>query len=228
MQHHRSHHHPSPHHPPPSSHSSARPQLLEKHVLALKGAVRLAKVNIDALPQLAEQFGVKQLPTVLALHDRSRVGACLIAAFATAFILECCTRAQACVSLPLPQACVPPQKDGRLLRWRSRQRQDSGPPSAIPLSRHHSTIPLVSRTPHFIARHPTRLTHHLSPHSARQAFVRKVAAAAGPLPSDMLLSDADALVASGDLSAASAALQVQHHTRGRTSINFESRVLRRS
>ena len=28
-------------------------QLLEKHVLALKGAVRLAKVNIDALPQLA-------------------------------------------------------------------------------------------------------------------------------------------------------------------------------
>ncbi len=45
-------------------------QLLEKHVLALKGAVRLAKVNIDALPQLAEQFGVKQLPTVLALHDR--------------------------------------------------------------------------------------------------------------------------------------------------------------
>jgi thioredoxin-like negative regulator of GroEL len=39
-------------------------------VQALKGAVRLAKVNIDAMPQLAEQFGVKQLPTVLALHDR--------------------------------------------------------------------------------------------------------------------------------------------------------------
>ncbi len=38
--------------------------------------------------------------------------------------------------------------------------------------------------------------------------MRKVAAAAGPLPSDMLLSDADALIASGDLPAASAALQV--------------------
>jgi hypothetical protein len=41
-----------------------------------------------------------------------------------------------------------------------------------------------------------------------QAFVRKVAAAAGPLPSDMLLNDADALIASGDLSAASDALKV--------------------
>jgi hypothetical protein len=38
--------------------------------------------------------------------------------------------------------------------------------------------------------------------------VRKVASAAGPLPSDMLLSDADALIATGDLAAASAALQV--------------------
>ncbi len=59
---------------PPCLQPSLFSQLLEKHVLALKGAVRLAKVlakvNIDALPQLAEQFGVKQLPTVLALHDR--------------------------------------------------------------------------------------------------------------------------------------------------------------
>ena len=45
--------------------------------------------------------------------------------------------------------------------------------------------------------------HDASP----QAFVRKVAAAAGPLPSDMLLSDADALIASGDFAAAAAALQ---------------------
>lgn len=64
-----------------------------------------------------------------------------------------------------------------------------------------------------------RLTMHNHNHAARschdahhrlvsQAFVRKVAAAAGPLPSDMLLSDADALIASGDLPAASSALQV--------------------
>ena len=37
--------------------------------------------------------------------------------------------------------------------------------------------------------------------------MRKVAAAAGPLPSDMLLSDADALIASGDSAAAAATLQ---------------------
>ncbi len=42
--------------------------------------------------------------------------------------------------------------------------------------------------------------------------MRKVAAAAGPLPSDMLLSDADALIASRDLAAASAALQVCSNT----------------
>ena len=41
---------------------------LEKLVNAADGAVRLAKVNVDALPELAQALQVKSLPTVMAVH----------------------------------------------------------------------------------------------------------------------------------------------------------------
>lgn len=41
---------------------------LEKLVTAADGAVRLAKVNVDALPELAQALQVKSLPTVMAVH----------------------------------------------------------------------------------------------------------------------------------------------------------------
>jgi hypothetical protein len=105
------------------------------------------------------------------------------------------------------------QEDGRILRRYPGQRQGAG------LSRHHLLSPSSAQTP-IITTHsrlifPRTLARspavNPDPDHAAQAFVRKVASAAGPLPSDMLLSDADALIASGDLAAASAALQVSFH-----------------
>ncbi len=43
--------------------------VLEKAVLALKGAVKLAKVNIDTNPEIAQQFRVQSVPTVYALFQ---------------------------------------------------------------------------------------------------------------------------------------------------------------
>jgi len=41
---------------------------LEKLVLAAKGALRLAKVNVDKLPQIAQALQVTSLPTVMLVH----------------------------------------------------------------------------------------------------------------------------------------------------------------
>tara|TARA_B100000780_G_scaffold270138_1_gene229606 strand:- start:221 stop:481 length:261 start_codon:yes stop_codon:yes gene_type:complete len=41
---------------------------LEKLVVAAQGAVRLAKVNVDNLPELASALQVKELPTVMVVH----------------------------------------------------------------------------------------------------------------------------------------------------------------
>ena len=41
---------------------------LEKLVVAAQGAVRLAKVNVDNLPELAAALQVRELPTVMAVH----------------------------------------------------------------------------------------------------------------------------------------------------------------
>lgn len=41
---------------------------LERLVLAAKGAVRLAKLNVDANPELAQSLQIKSLPTVLLVH----------------------------------------------------------------------------------------------------------------------------------------------------------------
>ena len=41
---------------------------LEKLVQAAGGAVRLAKVNVDKLPELAQALQVKELPTVMIVH----------------------------------------------------------------------------------------------------------------------------------------------------------------
>lgn len=43
--------------------------LLEKEVLALKGAVRLVKVDIDKNPEIAQQFRVQTVPTVYAMFQ---------------------------------------------------------------------------------------------------------------------------------------------------------------
>ena len=102
--------------------------------------------------------------------------------------------------------CV--QEDGRLLRWHPGQRQGAG------FSRHHPRSPSSALHhnpfsvdfPAVLARSSPAPPPNLT--LLAQAFVRKVASAAGPLPSDMLLSDADALILAGDLAAASAALQV--------------------
>ncbi len=98
------------------------------------------------------------------------------------------------------------QEDGWILRRHPGQRQGAG------LSRHHPLSPSSTQTS-IITTHsrlifPRSLAANPDPDHFAQAFVRKVASAAGPLPSDMLLSDADTLIATGDLAAASAALQV--------------------
>ena len=41
---------------------------LEKLVMASQGAVRLAKINVDNLPEIAQALQVKSLPTVMLLH----------------------------------------------------------------------------------------------------------------------------------------------------------------
>ncbi len=85
--------------------------------------------------------------------------------------------------------------------------------AAPPLHKRVSSQPILgsfSRRSRALLSHPDTKPDH-----AAQAFVRKVASAAGPLPSDMLLSDADALIAAGDLAAAAAALQVSFRTRAR-------------
>lgn len=41
---------------------------LEKMVTAAKGAVRLAKVNVDTVPELAQALQVQSLPTVMLVH----------------------------------------------------------------------------------------------------------------------------------------------------------------
>ncbi len=43
--------------------------VLEKAVLDLKGVVKLAKVNIDTNPEIAQQFRVQSVPTVYALFQ---------------------------------------------------------------------------------------------------------------------------------------------------------------
>lgn len=43
--------------------------ILEKAVIALKGAVRLVKVNIDTNPEIAQQFRVQAVPTVYAMFQ---------------------------------------------------------------------------------------------------------------------------------------------------------------
>jgi len=43
--------------------------ILEKTVLALQGAVRLVKVNIDSEPEIAQQFRVQSVPTVYAMFQ---------------------------------------------------------------------------------------------------------------------------------------------------------------
>ena len=42
---------------------------LEKHVAAAKGAVRLAKVNIDENPQIAQQFRAQSIPAVFVVDQ---------------------------------------------------------------------------------------------------------------------------------------------------------------
>lgn len=43
--------------------------ILEKAVIALKGAARLVKVDIDANPEIAQQFRVQSVPTVYAMFQ---------------------------------------------------------------------------------------------------------------------------------------------------------------
>lgn len=43
--------------------------ILEKAVIALKGAARLVKVNIDTNPEIAQQFRVQAVPTVYAMFQ---------------------------------------------------------------------------------------------------------------------------------------------------------------
>ena len=46
---------------------------LERAVAEQRGAVRLAKVNVDRSPQVARQFGVQSIPLVLAFKDGAPV-----------------------------------------------------------------------------------------------------------------------------------------------------------
>jgi putative thioredoxin len=46
---------------------------LERAVAEQRGAVRLAKVNVDQSPQVARQFGVQSIPLVLAFKDGAPV-----------------------------------------------------------------------------------------------------------------------------------------------------------
>jgi putative thioredoxin len=46
---------------------------LERAVEAQRGAVRLAKVNVDESPQVARQFGVQSIPLVIAFKDGAPV-----------------------------------------------------------------------------------------------------------------------------------------------------------
>ena len=62
--------HPNPH-PNPNPRCEPCKQLtpaLEKLVVAAQGAVRLAKVNVDNLPEIASALQVKELPTVMVVH----------------------------------------------------------------------------------------------------------------------------------------------------------------
>ncbi len=43
--------------------------LLEKIVLSLKGAVRMVKIDIDASPEIAQQFRVQSIPAVYAFFQ---------------------------------------------------------------------------------------------------------------------------------------------------------------
>jgi len=47
--------------------------LLERAVAEQRGAVRLAKVNVDRAPEVARQFGVQSIPLVLAFKDGAPV-----------------------------------------------------------------------------------------------------------------------------------------------------------
>ncbi|MCI4680850.1 thioredoxin [Rhodoblastus acidophilus] len=43
--------------------------VLEKVVAARRGAVRLAKMNIDANPEIAQKMGIQSIPAVVAFHN---------------------------------------------------------------------------------------------------------------------------------------------------------------
>jgi len=47
--------------------------ILEKVVASLRGKVRLAKMNIDAYPQIAEKLGIQSIPAVVAFQNGQMV-----------------------------------------------------------------------------------------------------------------------------------------------------------
>lgn len=49
--------------------------ILEKHVLAAKGAVRLVKMDIEAHPEIAQQLRVQSIPAVFAFKDGQPIDA---------------------------------------------------------------------------------------------------------------------------------------------------------
>ena len=54
---------------PPTVGSKALTPKLEKLISAKGGSVRLAKLNVDNLPELAQALQVKSLPTVMLVHE---------------------------------------------------------------------------------------------------------------------------------------------------------------
>ncbi len=47
--------------------------IIEKVAIAMPGKAKVAKCNVDEAPKVAEQFGIRSIPTLVILKDKQEV-----------------------------------------------------------------------------------------------------------------------------------------------------------